>query len=637
MRTLRSLTYALVALLAVGVFAFVLSQAVNPREIVLVVAGFSAIGGIAHQMCQWGGLMPTVNYTCLGASAIMTYPRLANVSDPSGCTLTRMSFQALTPDVIEAMNMTAYEEDIWGRTLEARAVGVVPNTLHELLLSRIKDVGKDEIHKRTVGKTTEFAPFKYRTRQRNMQMSYFNVASGTATPGAGANGIPASAWNLTVNIGPGEYASAFKYLARYFIPGHFIVVEHKNTVSNVAYTTAHKIISSTDVNANSATITVSAPYTDAQWAALNSGQKLPYQPTFGAVQILANDVNDYESFAANAPTNNREELIVDWFQTSRETRVRNAEYEAALKEILSGNVNTYLAKFRYLDIAERNKQEMAYWQQVWLNAVFYNQRISQFQTVDPTWNDITQLEEVRDPERTECLYARKAHALGIHTQLSENGRRLDLQGGRLDFDLLLEVFQKMRRVRKLDGRPHETLDLMMDRFTKTDIDTLLTRYLNQMYGTNLQRYVQEGKVLDSTGIIAFEYTVYDLPQQQMKLALFSHPFFEDRISAFGNGSGGVQGSVNLKARGRMIMAIDWEDLAIGILGTNSVKREYANEITAQANPLYTRRMKLNAQEYDLRSTDWDVEFGDFDRHLIIENFSDQCPNLTVSFCQPVTS
>lgn len=634
MKPIRSITIVVAAL-----FMLVLGLSALGNHVAEIMqstsAGLVAVGAAYLALNQT--VVQLFGHGLSLGSTLLTFPRLASVGDPAGCSLTNMKFQPLTPDVIEGMDMTAYEEEIWSRITESRMVGVVPNTLHELLMSRITPVDKGEMAQRKVGRTTDFAPFKYRERERNMAMSYFNVSAGEAAAGAGTGGVPASAWRLTVNIGPGEYASKFKYLARYFIAGQHIVVEHKNVSTEVAYTTAHKILSATDVNADSAYVTVSAPYTDTQWAALSSSNKAIYQPEHGAVQVLANDTSDWESGASNAPTNNNRELIVDWFQTSRETRVRNQEYEDALNNILEGKVNSYLSKFRYLPTAERNKQEMAYWQQIFLNAAFYNGRVAN-QTTDPTWADIEALEEVRDPEDTDCLYERKAHALGLHTQLVENSRRLDLQGAALDFDLLFEVFQKMRRVRRLDGKEHPTIDVLLDRFTKHDIDTLLVRYLTLEYGVTSTRFIEHGKVKDTQGVVMFEYTVYDLPKQHMRIGLFAHPFFEDRISAFGDGSGsGNNGSVNLKNRARMMMALDWEDINIGVIETNTVKREYKNEVTAQANSLYTTRMKINTKEFDLRSTTWDVEIGDFDRHLIIENFSDACPTVTISACVPASS
>lgn len=638
MRNTRLYLLAFVALLVAGLIACGLNTVAAAQGIGVAVLGYVALNGIAADLGRWSGLIDLPSFGVsmrLGISSLMTYPRIAAVGDACGCSLTNTKFEALTPDKIEGMGMTAYEEDIWSRVAESRIVGVTPNTLHDLLLSRIKDVSKEALAQKSVGRTTKFAPFKYRLRKRNKQMSYFNVASGEATPGAGSNGIPASAWDLIINLGSGEYATEFKNLGRFFLLGHWITVEHRNVATNVAYNTSHKVIAVEDVDADNARVTVAAPFSsNAAWNALSAGEQAIYQPEFGTVTILANDFSDWENACQNAPTDNNQELLIDWFQTSRETRCRNKEYEAALKEILDGNVNSYLKKFREIDVTERNRQEMAYWNAVFLNTAFFGQRINEHQVPDPTWADIEGLDVVRDPEDPACEYERKAHALGIHTQLVEEGRRIDLQGGRLDFDLIMELLHKMRRVRKLDGRDHPVIDLMMDRHSKHQFDTLLIRYLKQTYATEYTKYFEKGQVIDPNGGAMFEYTKYDLPLQHLQVGIFSHEFFEDRLSAFGNGTGGRQGTVNNKNRGRMIMALDWEDIAIGIFGTNSVKREYKNEITAQANPLYSCRMKLNTKEFDLRSTTWDVEIGDFDRHLILENFSDECPSLTVSFCEP---
>lgn len=555
------------------------------------------------------------------------------MDDPSGCTLTRTKFKPLTGDVIEAMGMTAYAEKLFSTMVEARAVGVVPNSFNELVMSRIGPAG-GKFHSRTVGMTTQFAPFKYRHRKRNIKMSSFNVASGQATSGAGTGSIPARAWDIVVNIGPGEYASPLKNLARYFIPGMHVVVQHKNASTNVAYTTSAKIYASVDVDANSARVTILPLFSVAGWAALSSGEKLPHQPTFGVVDILANNVSDWESFAVNPPTNNTEELLVDWYQTSRETRIRNAEYEKYLAEIIQGNVNPYLQKFRTLPIAERNAQEMAYYEQLWINAIFHNARASEHQTTDPDWDDISNLEVVTDAETAGCEYERKANAIGIFTQLGENARKWDMQGAVLDFDFLAETLVRLQRNRQLDGKAHDTIDLGMSRFMKSKLDSLLIRYLKAEYGYEHQKQVSNDKIKDVNGMVMFDCTTYDLPRQGLRVALWTDRFFEDRLSAFGDGTGGLNGSTNIKSRGNLITILDWEDINIGIYATNEVKREYGNDITAQSNPIYSARMKLNPKEYDLRSKTWGVEFGDFERHLVIENFSDACPTITVSGCEP---
>lgn len=559
------------------------------------------------------------------ASEIMNHPRLVSVSDPSGTSLTTANIVTMTPDVIEGMNMTAYMEDIWGAMTTSRAVGCVANTLDELLTSRIAQVSKSEIAQRKIGRTTQFAPFKYRGRERNYKMSYFSITSGEANADAGTGDVPNSAWDINVNIGLGDFDSSLKYLARYFIPGQQLVVEFVNDISNVAYTSVFKIYASEDVDEDNATVTVVAPFNNADWTALSAGNKAPYQPEFGTIQILANNISDWESFCVNAPTNNNQEMVVDWFQTSRFTSERTLEGEKYLAEIMNGNVNEYLKRFRNLPETVRNKQEQMYWNQGWLNSVFYSQRINQYQTDDPTWADILKLEVVSDPEDgTE--YERKAGAIGIHTQMVENGRRVDLQGAALNLDTLLDLLWVVQRNRKLDGKPHDVIDLMTDRFTKHNLDVLLTKYLTLEYGMQHVRYVNEGQVLDGSGATMYRYTKYELHKWGLTLAIFTHDFFNDRISAFAGDN---------VHRGSMIQVLDYEDIIIGLLETNSVYREFKNEITAQANPIYTRRMKINTHRLRMDSRTWDVEIGDHNRHLIVENFSTTAdPTITLSTAAP---
>lgn len=601
--------------------------------------GVIAVLGAMHVLSDLPrmlGLVERRSLFVLGpASDLLIYPRLADVSDAAGCSLTRTKFTPLTADIIQGMDMTAYSEDIIARMVESRAVGVRQNTLMELLMSRVGNV-KGPLAQRTTQRGTQFAPFKYRHRSRNMVMSQFNVTAGQASPGAGTGSKPASAWDLTINVGPGLFATQFKNLGRFFLPGHYIEVEWKNVSTEVAYNAFLKVFAVEDIDENSTRVTVVAPFSsNAAWNAATTQQKAPYKPTFGAVTVLANNVSDWESFCTNAPTTNNKELVIDWFQTSRETRCRNKEYEEMLSQILDGNVNPYLQKFRHLDVAERNRQEMAYWDQVWFNAIWFNGRISEAQKDNPTWEDIEALEVVADPEDPSCTYERKANALGIHTQLVENGRRYDMQGAAFDFDLFSELIYTIRRNRRLDSRPHEVIDLMVDRHMKAKLDGLLTRYLKADLGVDsYTRNVEQGKTLDSNGMVVFEYTVYDLPKQGFKVGLFSTEFLDDRLTNFTTGAGG---SVNNRNRGRMMMAIDWEDILVGILETNTVQREYKNDITAQANPLYSCRMKLNTKTFDLRSKTWDVEFGDFERHMIVENFSDECPLITATPCNPALS
>jgi len=571
-------------------------------------------------------------------ATLLIPPRIVEQTDPGSTDLTKITFRPVTPELIEAMGNTEYKSQFLAQIMEARAVGVTPNTLAELMLSRLAPIGKKEkLHEYNAGTTFISAPFKYRKRDRNTKVSWFHITSGIVNGFAGTtnSGIvyPSSSWDLNVTVGPSQWATGFKNLARFFIPGHFLYVEHFNQVTLAAYTSAHKIVTASDVDPDNATVTVSAVgYTNAQWNALNATQKKPYQPYFGAVSLGANNVSDYESFGTNMPTDLAKEMLIDWFGNVRTYRSENQEYLDALAQILDGNVNEYLRDFQQLEMAKRNKQVMTLEELQLMNTIWFGARETG-QVANPELADILALPTATDPESGVEL-ERKANIIGIHTQLVEQNRRIDLAGAPMDLDLLFEESHNLKRHRKLDGGAHDRVVWMTDRWTKDDWDQAIIGYLTDLYGAEVtaRRYVENGKVMvDGTNIIAFEYTVYQIPRQHLEIAIFTHEFFEDKILAFTDGTGG---SINARPRARMAVAIDWDDIKIAVARTNQVKRTYKGETTANANSTWSKVMKMVSETHTMRSKMCAVEFGDFDRHCIFENFSDACPTLTARGCSP---
>jgi hypothetical protein len=558
-------------------------------------------------------------------------------TNPGSTDLTKMTFRPVTPELIEGMGSIEYKTKFMSQIAEARAVGVTPNTLAELMLSRIGPIGKKEkLHEYNAGTTFISAPFKYRQRDRHMKVSWFWISAGSANVNAGTTVggtvFPSSSWDLNVTVGPSPYATGFKNLARFFIPGHFLYVEHFNQVTNAAYTSAHKIVAASNVDDNNATVTVSAVgYTNADWAGLNATQKKPYQPTFGAVSLGANNVSDYESFGTNLPTDLAKEMLIDWFGNVRTYRSENQEYLDALAKILDGEVNEY-QEFLQLEMTKRNQQVMTLEEAMLMNTLWFGAR-EVGQVANPELSDILNLPVATDPEAGTPL-ERKANILGIHTQLVENNRRIDLAGAPMDLDLLIEESHNLRRHRKLDGQSHERIVWMTDRWTKDDWDQAFIGYLSDIYGAEVtaRRYVEQGKVMvEGTNIIAFEYTVYQIPRQHLEIAIFTHEFFEDKLLAF---TDGTNGSINARPRGRMAVAIDWDDIKIAVAAMNEAKRTYKGNVTAEANSTWSKVMKMVAENHTMRSKMMDVEFGDFMRHSVFENFSDACPILTAKKCSP---
>lgn len=558
-------------------------------------------------------------------------PRIYQNPDGCGCSLTKASITPLTLDVIEAMGNIEYAQMML-RRMESRAVGVPPNTLFDLLMSRIQYVGKGQLHRKTVGPTSIIAPFKYRERERNWASSVFRVSAGAAHPTAGAGGLAASAWNLTIDVGTAPFASALTYLARYFPAGRWIHLEHQSGTTQ-AWDVVMKVVSATDSDANNVVVTVEAPFTAAGWTVLSAANKLKYKPRFGIIHLLTNNINPYESGGYNQPTNLNKELVVDWFQHSRFYRCTEKEYEEVLAKIIAGKVNGFAKDFSRLDTVRRNKQMRLEYDKEFMNTIWFGQRVNEYQVDDLAAESFQYLPDVVDPIDTDCVLDKTANAVGIHTQLWEKSRRVDMQGAALDMDLILESCYTMKRHRELDGKSHDTIDFMMPRYTKDDLDVIMIQYLKGRYGFNIERHIEMGTVIDqATKATAWQYTAYDLPKEGLRLAFFTHPYFDDRVSAFADAG---DGGADISARGRWMMALDWDDISIDVAETMSVHREYKNDVTAQANVTLAQTMKLNTRSYDMEDTYFAIEMGDHARHLLVANFDNACPVLSGgSPCSP---
>ena len=563
--------------------------------------------------------------------------RIVQIPDSCGGTLTAAQITGLTPARFEALASTEYNlARVIAEATEARAVGVTPRSLNELLFSRIKEVGKNEIQKRKIGKQSIIMPFTYRRRKTNYSADYFTIKSGAATSGAGTGNIPASAWDITVGPSASPFASALTNIERYFLPGQYLFVENLDSTqaagAKTAYLTAYKIIASVNVSASTAKVTIAPNYTTAGWTALTTPQKAVYQPTFGVVQVGVNSINDKESWCYNEASENPNSLLVDWHQTSRYTQCHNDEYDRILKEIMGGKVNEFLSEFQQLPLAEQNKRQRIIYENKWVNSIFYGQRINELQ--DP--NTYDQLPQVVDPDDG-TVYEYKASALGIRTLLSAESQVIDAKGGPLDLDLLFQLAWNIKKNREVDGSTVEVVDFMTDKDTANMIDIVILNYLKKTFGYAVTQFYKPGEVRDASGTVRFTYKQYDVPSIGCKIAVFVDQYFTDRSMQFGNGSGGAQGSVDFKTRGNSIWAIDWNDFDIGIVGTNSATREYRGEAMANVNPLFSCVITPNTKHYDLRSTTWTVRLGDAKRHVLIENFSNSvCPTLTISFASCIT-
>lgn len=548
-------------------------------------------------------------------------PRLIVVDQSNGCTLTRASIRGFTKQDFEDQASKEVGMDrIIASTKEARMAGVRENSLWDLFLS--KHVALKE------GKGSQnpsvIMPFSLVPRQNQVNANFFRVGAGAAHPTAGSGGIPVHAWQLTLKTGSNDGdgspwvkspSQSLKNLEKYFLPGNYLTVEWSNG-SSASIATNFEILSA--VNADSggvsqALVTVIPNKTESWWASATTDEKNVYKPTAGLAIRLANSTSDYESRGSQVPAVNNRSLIEYWQQTHRWSFTYNDEYVKALEAPLTSD---FYKKFATLPLAEQRRQAELDNQQMLMQTFFYGDRINENQTTETFRN----LPQVNDPADPSCPIEFKATTLGIRTQLAEGLRVKDVAGAAFNLDNWLEDNYNLKRYRDADGRSTITvIDWFTDRFTKGRIRDLLFKYYKARFSMDLTGFVQLGKKIEFNGSVLFEYDLYDLPDQGVQAAIFTHPYFDDKISAAVTAQ---------RSRQRALWAIDWSDIAINIIRTAS-----ANRVTNEADELYRYVIKVNNATTKLNSKTFEVRVGDVNRSLLYENFSDACPTLTVPGCE----
>lgn len=543
-------------------------------------------------------------------------PRLISVDNSCGCTLTRASIQAMTPDVFEAQGFTEVRMDrVIGQTKEARMTGVVERSLTDLFLSRTIPIKTQSL---TMDRSI-ISPFVMIPQRSVVNSNYFNLVAGEADPNAGSGSTPASAWDVIVENEASEFASPLVNLEKYFLPGRYIAVMYKNSLTNVGQTLQFLILGATNVSSTQARLVLQPPYTAAGWAALTSDEKAVYQPTHGVIIPLANSVSNYESWCQNDASENTLKLLVYWLQTIRETHCYNDEYIKALNAPLTSD---FFKKFRTLELSKQRKRQEMLAERAYYNTIFYGQKINEKQTA----NTYDELPQVVDPTNPSCLLEYKANTEGWRTQLANCGRVIDNQNSVLDIDVIKTLLYSLKRNRETDSGNITSIDGMCDRFLSDNILTIMIQYYQRKYGMQYTRFFKAGEAIKFEGDILWNYNVYDFPDEAVQLNLITDTYFDDRLSVFQAANSGVDDS-----RGRDLWLIDWSDAMIGLAGTASAARQ-----TNVADNLFNCVITPNVNHYQLNSKTICAMIQVPNRHAIVENIGSGCPTITATPCEPVS-
>lgn len=554
--------------------------------------------------------------------------RTVNVDASCGCTLSAMTITGLTPTDIA--NLADSEIDVARLVLEAREakiLGVPERGLEMLLKGKIQNIKPEMVIQKISGQSI-IQPFIMRSQPSFINDNYFKIDAGVPTPGAGVGNVPASSWDLTLELG-GAWINdgGISKLEQSFVVGHTLIVHTwDNIQSKTALTLQFVITASVNADAGGvfkAKVSVVPNLSAADWAALTLAQQNTYHPTFGVAQTAANNVDDYESDCNQQRSDLNRRIILNWIQTSRNTICTQMSYEEVLDAILSGKVNNYLKGFKYVDLANQEKQKMARYKREWMNSVMYGQIINGNQT-EALWRN---LPPVLDPLDATCQLGVHANALGFFTLLNNCNRVIDLGGGKLSLDYIINtVLYPLRRNREADGDSIKVLDSMTNRYMSSKIFQAMTAYYQAKYHAEITIYAKIGEKIEFDGMLWFTYNVYDIQDAGVQWAVYVDDYFNDFVDSFNQSIVGW----DFKTRANSIWFIDWSDIAIGVMKTNQVVRKYPD--MGGIPEIYKCVMRPNVSTYRMNSQTFTPLLDRPNRHLIIHNMTFDCPITSATTC-----
>lgn len=552
--------------------------------------------------------------------------RVATVSAMDGCSLTRASFSDVTPDVFQSQGM--YEigmHKYYASCQEAKMAGYRESNLMSLMMGSIRNI-KSWMSKQKIGTSQSIIqPYISMRQRRNVNTNYWQVASGTPAVGAGSGQTPAHAWDIVIQRNPSTYAGLpndstyLSTLSRYFLPGHYLNVEYKDS-ANASHQLIYKIISAATNGSNVTTVTIAPNYTEAGWGDLSAADKLPYQ--IGGVSggnaesgtiamVLGNSVSDYESWGHQAPAENSLSLIHFWLQTFRR---REAYSDAYMQAMAATMVSPYFSEFRELPMAKQRAERMRKWENEILNSLFLGDRIDENQTVE----GFRGLPRVVDTDNPDCTLEYKSNLIGYHPQLDVCGRLTDHANTPLSLDMVATRLYQLKRAREAEGGEVDTIDGITDRVTFGRIQTVLIKTLKAKYGVESQRWYEPNQPLNFSENVKWNYDLFKLPPDMggVNFALFTHKFFDDKLSAASNSSAQ-----------RQLWLPDFSDFKWGVAGTNQAARK-----TNENDHLYQEQIEINMKHIQHNSMTCTAIVEDPNRHAIEKGFSDACPTITVTGC-----
>lgn len=431
---------------------------------------------------------------------------------------------------------------------EIKACGAVTNGLYEFIMANKRDMSHRINTSKLSGGRLRIEPFVLAKQKTIINNVFFTVVDGQTS---GPN------WQVDV-VSQGSIPND----VRWFPVGLHVFISGK-TDAGTGTMTSWKVVSASIVGANVRLVLESE----------NAGSYLAAaqltSPVQGVLTRGTVNVNSYEKFCEQIPGLNNNKDIPFFYEETRYTSCWDELYDEYRKLLIAGN--PMYAKYGDVEAVELNKQIGMDFQRRWTEAFWFQKPISALQNI----NDYTGLDTITTYNASplylpvsegRCIGLR-ANATGVIEQLAQCNRVFDLQGQKLDLPELFVELYNICRVRQQQGLPSGRIDLITDSFYGGQIHKAMIEYYDDQSAGLMRLNMELGTVkVGQDAVLGFRFNVYKLIWPAIEIAIVSHPYFDDLITAHNSVNS------NLDAVGRQIWCIDWAGVYPGIIASDRVMR-----------------------------------------------------------------
>jgi hypothetical protein len=512
-----------------------------------------------------------------------------------------------------------------------KAVGVRQNGLYDFLQANKRVMGGKRLSVQQVaGGVWELSPFIKMGRKRQVNSEYW-----TARVVAATGATPSQTADLDLKI---YSQSSIPADSRWFPNGLRIFVSGKNagagdpavgdTTYRLAFVVKAYVSSGSDGNGAFVRITVTPQNAGSVFAAAGNAAatqakaKIPASlaadALLGLVVRGTPNVSDYESHCAEIPGINNNQLLPFWIETTRYSICEDEltqKYLSALRDS-----NPFFKQFGDVETVELNRQIIEDFQRRHANSFFFNKPLNANQTL-ANYNNLPAINvptgSLNLAVDGRCI-GRKANATGIYEQLGECGRVYDMEADTLDLNKLFNTLYRLQREREAAGTKADIIELFTDSFYANQFIIGMVNYFKAKYGSDVFRLTMQLNQGGEQGPFGFRFYRFTLDYPQVELRIVTHRMFDDMLAA--------HKAAGFETAGRMMWAIDWQNVYQGIIDSNSVTNKTGDlKQLAAVDDSYSCVMKVPSRTTKLTSTTYTAVLEAETTSFVLENLGPAAP------------